>query len=126
MTYIKDKIVQWLDAEWVFEQAKVCSMTGNFLTFAGYWGLRSIRHQTKHTFCPYFHVVEKASPPLRGKRDGPVVKSTCCSSRGPRFSSQNPHGSQPSVTPVPGHLKLPSDPMGMSRGKTFINVIESK
>jgi hypothetical protein len=32
-------------------------------------------------------------------RDGSVVKSTICSSRGPKFKSQQPHGgSQPSVT----------------------------
>jgi hypothetical protein len=32
-----------------------------------------------------------------------VVKSTGCSSRGPRFNSQQPHGcSQPSVILVPG------------------------
>jgi hypothetical protein len=34
-----------------------------------------------------------------------VVRSTCCSSRRPEFSSQNPHGSsQPSVTPTRGDL----------------------
>jgi hypothetical protein len=33
-----------------------------------------------------------------GWRDGSVVKSTDCSSRGPEFNSQQPHGgSQPSV-----------------------------
>jgi hypothetical protein len=33
-----------------------------------------------------------------GWRDGSVVKSKDCSSRGPEFSSQQPHGgSQPSV-----------------------------
>jgi hypothetical protein len=33
-----------------------------------------------------------------GWRDGLVVKSTDCSSRGPEFNSQQPHGgSQPSV-----------------------------
>jgi hypothetical protein len=33
-----------------------------------------------------------------GWRDGSVVKSTDCSSRGPEFDSQQPHGvSQPSV-----------------------------
>jgi hypothetical protein len=33
-----------------------------------------------------------------GWRDGSVVKSTSCSSRGPEFNSQHPHdGSQPSV-----------------------------
>jgi len=37
-------------------------------------------------------------PPTRGWRDGSVVKSTDCSSRGPEFNSQQPHGgSQPSV-----------------------------
>jgi hypothetical protein len=34
----------------------------------------------------------------RGWRDGSVVKSTNCSSEGPEFQSQQPHGgSQPSV-----------------------------
>lgn len=34
--------------------------------------------------------------------DGSAVKSTCYSSRGPGFGSQNPHkGSQPSITAVP-------------------------
>jgi hypothetical protein len=37
-----------------------------------------------------------------GCKDGLAVKSTCCSSRGPRFNSQPPHdGSQPLVTPGP-------------------------
>jgi hypothetical protein len=35
---------------------------------------------------------------LTGWRDGSVVKSTDCSSEGPEFKSQQPHGgSQPSV-----------------------------
>jgi hypothetical protein len=35
---------------------------------------------------------------VRGWRDGSAVKSTDCSSRGPEFNSQQPHGgSQPSV-----------------------------
>jgi hypothetical protein len=35
-----------------------------------------------------------------GWRDGPVVKSTDCSSRGPEFKSQQPHdGSQLFVMP---------------------------
>jgi hypothetical protein len=35
----------------------------------------------------------------RGWRDGSSVKSTDCSSKGPKFKSQKPHGgSQPSVT----------------------------
>ena len=34
----------------------------------------------------------------RGWRDGSVVKSIACSSKGPEFNSQQPHGgSQPSV-----------------------------
>ena len=38
-------------------------------------------------------------------RNGLVVKSTSCSSRGPGFSSQHPHGSsQVSLTPVPEDL----------------------
>ena len=40
-----------------------------------------------------------------GWRDGLAVKSTSCSSRGPEFNSQHPHGSSKlSVTPVPGDL----------------------
>jgi hypothetical protein len=36
---------------------------------------------------------------VEGWRHGSVVKSTDCSSRGPEFKSQQPHGgSQPSVT----------------------------
>jgi hypothetical protein len=40
---------------------------------------------------------------IPGWRDGSVVKSTVCSSEGPEFKSQLPHGgSQPSVTePMP-------------------------
>jgi hypothetical protein len=30
---------------------------------------------------------------LGGRRDGSLVKSICCSSRGPGFSSQHPHSS---------------------------------
>jgi hypothetical protein len=41
-------------------------------------------------------------------RDGSVVKSTGCSSRGPGFNSHLPHGgSQLSITPVPEDL-IPS------------------
>ena len=41
----------------------------------------------------------------RGWRDGSEVESTGCSSRGPEFNSQHPHGSsQLSVTPGPGDL----------------------
>jgi hypothetical protein len=43
-------------------------------------------------------------------KDGSAVKSTDCSSGGPRFNSQQPHGNlQLSVTPVPG------DPMPSHR-----------
>jgi hypothetical protein len=38
------------------------------------------------------------NPDARGWRDGSAVKSTDCSSRGPEFNSQQPHGgSEPSV-----------------------------
>ena len=38
----------------------------------------------------------------RDWRDGTVVKSTVCSSKGPGINSQHPHGSsQLTVTPVP-------------------------
>lgn len=40
-----------------------------------------------------------------GWRDGSAVKTNNCSSRGPEFESQCPHGaSQPSITPVSGTL----------------------
>ena len=42
---------------------------------------------------------------MRGWRDGSVV-NTGCSSRGPGFNFQNPHGgSQPFVVPVSGDLE---------------------
>ena len=42
-----------------------------------------------------------------GLRDDSMVKSTGCSSRGPRFYSQHPHGnSQVSVTPIPEDTML--------------------
>jgi hypothetical protein len=45
----------------------------------------------------------KCKSKMRGWRDGSVVKSTGCSSKGPRFNSQYPHGgSQLSITSVPG------------------------
>jgi len=44
----------------------------------------------------YYSAVKKEI--TGGWRDGSVVKSTDCSSRGPEFKSQQPHGgSQPSV-----------------------------
>ena len=44
-----------------------------------------------------------------GWRDSSVVKSTACSSKGPEFNSQQPHGvSQPSVM-TSGALFLPAD-----------------
>ena len=44
-----------------------------------------------------------------GWRDGSVVKSTACSSKGPEFKSQQPHGgSQPSVMRS-GALFWPAD-----------------
>ena len=43
------------------------------------------------------HIIEES---LKGWRDSSAVKSTDCSSRGPGFNSQHPHGSkQLSVTP---------------------------
>ena len=51
-------------------------------------------------------------------RDGSVVKSTNCSSRGLRFSSQCPHGSSLSVTPVPGDLTSMAKPMHPKEEKT--------
>lgn len=40
-------------------------------------------------------------------RHGSLVKNICHSCKGPRLSSQHPHGgSQPSETPVPGKCLL--------------------
>jgi len=42
--------------------------------------------------------IKVSKPPGAGWRDCSVVKSTDCSSRGPEFNSQQPHGgSQPPV-----------------------------
>jgi hypothetical protein len=47
-------------------------------------------------FVSYFEVIQDH---IRGWRDTSVVKSADCSSEGPEFKSQQPHGgSQPSVT----------------------------
>ncbi|KAM7339728.1 hypothetical protein ACRRTK_000343 [Alexandromys fortis] len=41
---------------------------------------------------------KKSKAPAQGWRDGSVVKSIACSSKGPEFNSQQPHGgSQPFV-----------------------------
>jgi hypothetical protein len=46
-----------------------------------------------------FHLKLSSKNIFGGWRDGSVVKSTSCSSEGPEFKSQQPHGgSQPSVT----------------------------
>ena len=46
---------------------------------------------------------KKQDVSLRGWKDASMVQNTCCSPRGPRFNSQNPHDSlQPSIMPVPG------------------------
>jgi len=47
----------------------------------------------------------------RGWRDGSAVKSTDCSSRGPEFNSQQPHGSSKTIPngiqcPLLGCLKI--------------------
>ena len=58
-------------------------------------------HPQLSQFC--FYVLIKTNKQPRGWRDDSVVKNTGCSSRGPRFNSQYPHGgSQLSVTSVPG------------------------
>ena len=47
--------------------------------------------------------LESLQKVMRGWRDGSVVKNTVCSSRGPEFNSQKPHGgSQPSVMELSG------------------------
>jgi hypothetical protein len=38
--------------------------------------------------------------PLMGWRDGLVVKSTDCSSKGPEFKSQQPHGQKKKNNPL--------------------------
>lgn len=43
------------------------------------------------------------SPAHQELRDGSEVKSVCCSLRGSELLSQPYQGSQPSVTPAPGH-----------------------
>jgi hypothetical protein len=56
---------------------------------------------------PLFWKSEGLKNVLLGWRDGLVVKKTGCSSRGPEFNSQQPHGgSQPSVMGCPFHVCL--------------------
>jgi hypothetical protein len=48
--------------------------------------------------CSWIGKINIVKMAILGWRDGSVVKSTDCSSRGPEFNSQQPHGgSQPSV-----------------------------
>ena len=67
-----------------------------------------------------------------GWRDGTMVKSTCCFSRRPGFSSQHLCvGWQISATPVPRNLRTSSDFYGIHMmhiciaGKTLINTLMS-
>ena len=53
----------------------------------------------------YSHGAIEYCKSIRGWKDGSMVKSTVCSSRGPGFNSQHPHGgSQQSLTSVWGCL----------------------
>ena len=69
------------------------------LLFTGEKGSFSFWSQcTQH--CPIHEKKERKKKKIQwpGWRDGSVVKSTDCSSKGPEFNSQQPHGgSQPSV-----------------------------
>jgi hypothetical protein len=54
-----------------------------------------------------------------GWRDDSMAKSSGCSSRGPRFNSQHPHGSSKlSATPIPGNLT----PSHRHTGKTSMHI----
>jgi hypothetical protein len=54
--------------------------------------------QAEHYIHNTFFKVKKNGKEKEGWRDGSAVKSTDCSSRGPEFNSQQPHGgSQPSM-----------------------------
>jgi hypothetical protein len=53
-----------------------------------------------------------------GWRDGPVVKNTDCSSKGPEFKSHQPHGgSQPSVIRSDGLCGVSEDSYSVLRHK---------
>jgi len=70
-----------------------------------------------------FCLCPKCSPAAkefwRGWRDGSEVKSTVCSSRGPEFNSQKPHGgSKPSIIRS-GALFWPA---GIHAGKKLYDV----
>jgi hypothetical protein len=59
------------------------------------------RHTRKGNWIPLQMVARgwQDGSVVMGWRDGSVVKSADCSSEGPKFKSQQPHGgSQPSVT----------------------------
>ena len=51
---------------------------------------KTLRHK-QNTYVPKTTIVNIKSMTV-GWRDGSVAKSTDCSSRGPEFSSQQPHG----------------------------------
>ena len=76
----------------------------------------------KQRACALCEGVESYKIGTQGWRDGSVVKSTGCSSRGPQFNSQHPHGSsQLSVTPASGD-PTPSD---IHAGKTPVQMSTS-
>ena len=64
---------------------------------------------------------QRASRLVLDWRDGSGVKSPGCSSTGPGFNSQHPHGSSElSVTPFPGnptHTHVDNTPNSFKRGK---------
>jgi len=70
-------------------------------------------HRLAHTLNTHVHKIQvnlKCKQPLKvwGWRDGLVAKSIGCSSRGTRFNSQQPHGTQqPPVTPALGGIQYP-------------------
>jgi hypothetical protein len=71
-----------------------------------------VQGQPENLGRPQDHKNEK----VRGWKDGAVVKSTDCSSRGPEFNSQQPHGgSQPSVWDL-----MPSSGVSKDSTLTFI------
>jgi hypothetical protein len=58
----------------------------------------------------------------RGWRDGLVVKSTDCSSRGPEFNSQHPHGGSPPSVVGSDALFCPA---GVHTGRTLYIINKS-
>ena len=87
----------------------------DLLLFPDFPDVKSLKHLEKGPRChrqkpqqmPLRCTTGEMKTPERGWRDGSVVKSTSCSSRGHEFNSQQPHSvSQPSAINIKQRTQL--------------------